>query len=142
MKKLLIATVATIMVVMASVMLVGCGGANIERADLVGRWNLTQTRHNPGGTIRPGDALWLGEYFIEFREDGTFTEVHFWGVMEVSGTWVVEGNTVTLTVVGHTPAMWAGAERTARISGSTLTLEYRNQFLGQNIRYTHTFARA
>ena len=164
MKKFTTTLVATIMVAMFALVLVGCGiGQAPEQDQLVGRWNLT--RIETGGLPReqsdlrvqePGSSFWASGYFIEFDADGNFSEIDFWNwrgtTVISSGTFALDGNDLTLTrtggvAAGTMPYRFVGDRRVGISSdGNTLTMTYtRTQtILGQQARwdYTLTFERA
>ena len=155
-KKLLILPIILILLSAPVSMLAGCGcfsvsGTAPDRAQLVGRWQLTQTRYRgnigsgrtfaPGSTAHPG---WSGGYFIEFFENGTFSEQNFWNLdgTRLSGTFILEGNSLKLTTTGTQDEWEFVGTRHVGISsdGNTLTMTYtRNQ--GAAWHYLHTFTR-
>jgi len=109
---------------------------------IAGRWNLTETYYGEV-TTRPGDLLWIFEYFISFsgtETSGTFTEVNFWNPIEMSGTWTLNGSSLVLTLTGEDAGTFAFAsQRTISISGNTMTMTYNRPMFGM---YRHTFVRA
>ncbi|MCL2846792.1 MAG: lipocalin family protein [Firmicutes bacterium] len=157
-KKLVVAAVMAIIMVVPMVMLTGCGrGPSSE--DLHGRWELTETRQGPSNneqTFRPGSLTWLGGYFIEFRADGTFTEVDFWnrtaGTIPPEGisigTWSINNRgRLSMTRTGGIatlPFVFIGT-REVSLDGNTLTMSYRRRVPGTSNNYwnyTHVFTRA
>jgi len=104
-------------------------GVAPTQEQLLGKWYLnTQWTSGIFGTSRPGDALWVGGYFIEFNEDGTFSEVNFWNHLNtVSGTWTLSGSTLTLTrLTGSDGGLTFIGTRTLEINaeGSELIMIY------------------
>jgi len=172
MKKFLTTFVVLALATVMAVGLTACGrgwtpdvGASPERDQLNGRWNLTRivTEGMPPADaylriIQNGHMYWTGDYFIEFDEDGNFSELDFWNWFDFDvtvsyGTFELSGNNLTLTRAGGiAPAsMEYGflGNRFVGISsdGNTLTISYRRSqgnYGGRNNNfwvYTMTFTR-
>ena len=75
------------------------GGVNMDH--LVKKWYPVSTTIN-GHTIPYDDHEECGNDYIEFTEGGVFKEVDIWDceAWEDTGTYVVDGNTITTTVDG------------------------------------------
>ena len=125
----------------------GTGGAPTQE-QLLGRWNLSEqwTSGRSFGSSRPGDALWVGGYFIEFNEDGTFSEIAFWNHLNtVRGTWTLNDSTLTLIrISGADGGLAFIGTRTLEINtdGTVLMMIYtRPNPSGRAWDYVNTFTR-
>lgn len=115
---------------------------------LLGRWYLHVQYTTPQfGYTRPGDALWMGEYFIEFNADRTFTELNFWHYpFEVSGAFTIDGLRITLATNSPTGGITFVPTRTIEFSQDThgapiLTMRYTRVGVPTTLNYTNTFMR-
>jgi len=155
-KPLSIALILATMLIGLTLIGSGCGAASPvgnapTQAELTGRWNLTQTRYTGGMggcgmavTNRPGDFLWSGGYFIQFNENGTFSESNFWSFSN-SGTWTLIGDSLTLNGGGGAPAfgeLQFISDRRVGLQGNTLTMTYTRRSGINTWHYLHTFTRA
>ena len=122
-----------------------CSNDAPTEEQLVGRWRLIEHHYNPGGhTYVPGDEKWLNEYFIEFRANGTFSELDFW-LANSGGTWELNGNSLTLTRTSGVDVIYPFvSERTISINedGDTIIITYRRRYYNRNFRIRDTFTRA
>lgn len=115
--------------------------------NLLGRWYLTRQvmTGTESGTFTPGDPLWFGGYFMEFRADGTWSEISFWNNENtVSGRWSYNGNNLILTHTAGGLGLFAFVgNRTFELSedGETLTVRYTRTLMQATWNYVNTFSR-
>ena len=123
------------------------GGYPPSAEELIGKWYLTQIFTSGFGIITPdfGSDVWTADYFIEFNEDGTFSELNYWNWLNiVDGTWALgEYRDLMLTLDRGANAgdlIFIGS-RTLGLSadGQTLRMQYRRTQGGETWAYTHTF---
>ena len=120
----------------------------IDIEQLFGRWNLTQITHNPGNVTQTPQSLdWIFDYHITLNDDNTFSEINFWNWNVHTGTWALNGNTLTLTrQTGTTPLGGYAFVSIRNISLSsdtnTMTMTYTRFIYGMTFSYSSILIRA
>ncbi|MCL2293302.1 MAG: leucine-rich repeat domain-containing protein [Spirochaetes bacterium] len=114
----------------------------------IGFWRLALTTIvSEGYFYYPEEDQWTADYFIEFRADGTFSELNFWNEQAVvNGTWTANNANLTLThgtTTGPIRFVFVGQRTTIFNSfGNIMMMEYSRTQDGNTWHYTHVFERA
>jgi len=118
------------------------GAAPASPDQIYGMWELLEIHTGPATyNENSSSAMWTGGYFIEFNDDGTFSQKDFWNYKGVTdGTWSLDNGTLAMATESN-----AGPDRF--ISSRTVRISTDEEFLRiiyskDNRTQTETYARS